>query len=326
MSFRLNRRIAVTGTFGSIIAAMNGWKASAQDDAGATWSYPIGMPGKTLGDGFVIRHGFACENTWYHPGWFHTAEDWYVEGRETGGAGVYAVGAGEVVYVGSDYPGRVVIVKHHETLYSMYGHLEYDVPVRESQQVRRGDRVGSVFTRTDGITPSHLHFEIRNFLINDRVNGGNPEHGVRCGFNCPPGPGYWPIRAPEHPVDLGWRNPLHSIHGLATSPVTESVSVAEFAGSGLEVWTEPSDHPGAELMTTLQVQPGDSFGWLNTATRAADRRDTSALAYRLWFRLELPDGDRGWIQAARPSTRESGSDGRPSMVEMVLLPAISGND
>lgn len=326
MSFKLNRRFAVTGAFGSIVAAMNGWSAAAQERGEEAWSYPIAWPDKALGDGFVIRHGFACENTWYHPGWYHTAEDWYTEGRETGGAGVYAVGAGEVVFVGSDYPGRVVIVKHHETLFSMYGHLEYDVPVREGQQVRRGDRVGAVFYRTDGITPSHLHFEMRNFLIRNDVNGGNPQHGVVCGFNCSPGPGYWPINAPEHPVDLGWRNPLHSINGLAEKPISEELVVSEFAGSGIDFWTAPNDHQGAERIETLQVEPGDRFEWLSTATRAADRRDTSALSYRLWYRVETSRGERGWIQAVRPSTRETGSDGRPSMVELVLLPAVNANE
>ncbi|MCC6705761.1 MAG: M23 family metallopeptidase [Thermomicrobiales bacterium] len=323
MSARLTRRTAVTGALGSVIAAMNGWKAFAEEASEIPWSYPIAWPGRALGDGFVIRHGFACENTWYHPGWFHTAEDWYTEGRETGGAGVYAVGAGEVVFVGSDYPGRVVIVKHHEGLFSMYGHLEYEVPVREGQKVRRGDRLGAVYYRTDGITPSHLHFEVRNFLIRDDVNGGNPQHGVRCGFNCAPGPGYWPINAPEHPVDLGWRNPLHSLHLIATAPTAETVIVAEFVGSALELWTDPGDHERAELVQTLQVAPGERLGWLKTATRAADRHDTSALAYRLWYKVETERGERGWVQTARPSMRESGSDGRPSMVELALIPEIT---
>jgi murein DD-endopeptidase MepM/ murein hydrolase activator NlpD len=325
MSLRMNRRTAVTGAFGSIVMAMNGWKASAQENSSDSWSYPIGWPGRTLGDGFVIRHGFACENTWFAKGWYHAAEDWYTEGRETGGAGVYAVGDGEVVFVGSDYPGRVVIIQHQPDLYSMYGHLEYDVPVQEGQLVRRGDRVGVVFYRTDGITPSHLHFEIRNFLIKDNINGGNPQHGVLCGFNCAPGPGYWPITAPEHPADLGWRNPLHSIHRLAAAPVSDEVIVAEYGGSGLDLWTVPGDREDAELMDSLRVGIGDRFAWLGTATREADRRDTSALGYRLWYRIETSNGERGWVQAARPSTRESGSDGRPSMVELILLPAITAD-
>lgn len=45
--------------------------ASAQTDALA-FSCPIGLPGRVLGDGFLVRHGYACENTWYNwynPGW-----------------------------------------------------------------------------------------------------------------------------------------------------------------------------------------------------------------------------------------------------------------
>lgn len=323
MPVRVTRRTLIGGALGSVAALTGGWRGLAQEDApGPGWTLPIGWPGQTLGDSFVIRHGFACENTWYNPGWYHTAEDWYVEGRETGGAGVYAVSDGEVVFVGYDYPGRVVIVKHRDELYSMYGHLEYEVPVREGQRVRTGDRVGAVYYRTDGRTPSHLHFEVRNFLIRNDVNGGNPRHGVYCGFNCQPGPGYWPISAPEHPVDLGWRNPLHSIHRHAIAPLADEVVVATFGGGPAAFWTEPADHENAELIETLQLAPGDRLRWIATATRDPALRVTSAEGYRLWYRVETERGERGWIEAATASTRETGSDGRPSMVEMRLLPAI----
>jgi hypothetical protein len=29
------------------------------------YSYPIGVPGRSLGDGLLVRHGYATENTWY---------------------------------------------------------------------------------------------------------------------------------------------------------------------------------------------------------------------------------------------------------------------
>ena len=41
--------------------------------------------------------------------------------------------------------------------------------------------------------------------------GDRPRYGFACGVNCPPGPGYWPIDAPENPSAMGWRNPTHVI-------------------------------------------------------------------------------------------------------------------
>ena len=32
------------------------------------YSYPMGLPGRPLGDGLLVRHGYATENTWYNPG------------------------------------------------------------------------------------------------------------------------------------------------------------------------------------------------------------------------------------------------------------------
>src|SRR5690606_31513475 len=98
--------------------------AGAQPEMMA-YSYPLSVPGRALGDGFLLRHGYACENTWFAPGNWHTGEDWYLPGGETGGADVHAVAAGEVVFAGSEYPGLVVIVQHDDGLFAMYGHLDY---------------------------------------------------------------------------------------------------------------------------------------------------------------------------------------------------------
>ena len=35
------------------------------------WSYPMGLPGRPMGDGLLVRHGYATENTWYNPGWLY---------------------------------------------------------------------------------------------------------------------------------------------------------------------------------------------------------------------------------------------------------------
>ena len=35
------------------------------------YGYPMGFPGRPLGDGLLVRHGYATENTWYNPGWLY---------------------------------------------------------------------------------------------------------------------------------------------------------------------------------------------------------------------------------------------------------------
>jgi murein DD-endopeptidase MepM/ murein hydrolase activator NlpD len=322
MPERWTRRGLIGGALGGLLLARSG-QGSAQVATGA-WSYPIAWDGGVLGDGFVIRHGFATENTWYNPGWWHCAEDWYaLDGAETGGAGIYAIGDGEVVFVGSDYPGRVVIVRHREALYSMYGHLDYQVPVNQGDTVSRGQSLGTVLVRTDGRVPSHLHFETRTFLTSTEVNGSTPRYNVNCGVNCAPGPGYWPISAPEHPVALGWRNPTHMIHTLADEPPTGEVVVAAGAGGPIPRWSAPADHDDAEPLEPLDLAPGDRLAWRSVATRDPARDVTSADGYRLWYRVETLAGERGWVQAALPSSADTGSDGRPSTVRLVLLPAIA---
>jgi hypothetical protein len=49
--------------------------AQAQTVAPA-YSYPMGFPGRTLGDGLLVRHGYATENTWYNPGWLNPENTW----------------------------------------------------------------------------------------------------------------------------------------------------------------------------------------------------------------------------------------------------------
>ncbi|MBK9712150.1 MAG: M23 family metallopeptidase [Kouleothrix sp.] len=170
----------------------------------------MGKPGRPAGDGFFIRHGAETENTWYNPGWWHTGEDWYAQQGDTAGAQVYAIADGEVVYADANYPGRVVIVRHADDLYSMYGHLDPKLAVQVGSQVERGDLIGTVLRRGD-TTPNHLHFEIRTFFTRREVNGAAPRYGYRCGPDCPPGPGYWPIDAPELPDALGGATRLTSL-------------------------------------------------------------------------------------------------------------------
>jgi murein DD-endopeptidase MepM/ murein hydrolase activator NlpD len=258
------------------------------------YSYPIGVPGQPLGDGFFIRHGFAAENTWYNPGYWHTGEDWYALAGDTAGAAVYAIADGEVVYAGANYPGRVVIVRHADDQFSMYGHLDPALDVGVGQRLARGDRIGTVLKRTDQ-TPSHLHFELRAFLTSGPVNGARPRYGFRCGVNCPPGPGYWPIEAPELPGALGWQNPTHAIARQMLPPGTTGVAVvaARPISPTLTLWAAPPDTPARQAIGQLTLTPGARLPLLGVWAGPAAPQATSAGAYQLWYQVQPPDQPPG---------------------------------
>jgi murein DD-endopeptidase MepM/ murein hydrolase activator NlpD len=314
-----SRRAVLRGTIATALSTRFRL-ASAQTIAGA-YSLPIGLPGRVLGDGFLIRHGFACENTWYNPGWWHTGEDWYRLEGDTAGAGVYAVADGEVVFAGSEYPGRVVIVRHAMVLYSVYGHLDHVLAVGEGDPVTRGQLLGTVLDRTDGVAPSHLHFEMRTFLTTPEVNGNTPRYDYGCGFECPPGPGYWPIDAPEHPSAMGWLNPTHVIAkqaGAGSQPGDAEVVVASGAPGSTTLWSLPADRTEAQQLGEFSLTVGERHKWLSIAAGPEVSERTSAEIYRLWYRIDVPDGP-AWVQAAMPSSRDTGSDGRPSSIKFTFL-------
>lgn len=288
-------------------------------------SAPIGIPGSVLGDGFDVRIAYAAENARYYPGWWHTGENWHRLDDDTAGAGVYAVADGEVVYAGSDYPGLVVIIAHAGSLYSIYGHLDHAVAVKAGQRVARGAPLGTVLARADDYARSHLHFELRTFLVKEEINGDVPQHGVSCGYQCPPGPGYWPIDAPEHPSDLGWLNPTHVINRRAwpgSIPPGTDVIVAEGAPASVPLWTLPAAASRGERLGDLALVPSDRYSLLAVVTGEEAATGTSAEATRLWYRLRLPEGRDGWVQAAVPDRIESGNDGRPSSLRFHFLPAV----
>ncbi|MGH2535085.1 MAG: M23 family metallopeptidase [Thermomicrobiales bacterium] len=295
------------------------------DDKAPLCSYPIGSPGEVLGDGFFVRHGYATENTWYNPGYWHAGEDWYALEGDTAGAGVYAIAAGRVVFAGSEYPGRVVIVQHASRLFSMYGHLGYDLPVAEGDEVGRGELLGTVVNRADSV-PNHLHFEVRRFLLMDEVNGASPRFGFNCGMNCPPGPGYWPINASDHPSEVGWRNPTHVVaKRMFPDGVPEGVDVVVSSDPSMEraaLWSAPEGDEGAEQIDDLPLHAGERYPLLDVAAGNEGRIGESAEAYELWYEIALGDGERAWVQAATASTFETGGDGRPSTIRLAFLPVV----
>jgi hypothetical protein len=293
---------------------------AAPAPAALRFSYPIGRPGRPPGDGFFIRHGYTVENTWYNPSHWHTGEDWYAVEGDTSGAEVYAIAGGQVVYAGANYPGRVVLVRHDD-LVSMYGHLDPALAVREGQMVARGERIGAVLRRGDDV-PNHLHFEVRTFVVAGAVNGDTPRYGFRCGANCPPGPGYWPIDAPDLPSDLGWRNPTHVINQRMLPPGTsgEVVVATRPASDTVTLWTAPPGQDAPRPIADLELRSGQRYPLLEVRAGPEDTRATSARSYELWYRIRLPDQGEGWVAAAVASAFETGGDGRPSSVALNFLP------
>ena len=320
----MNRRSLIASAIGGP-ALFGAAKASAQESE-AQFQYPIGWAGEIAGDGFVVRHGYACENTWYNPGYWHTGEDWYAIEGETAGAEVVSIAAGEVVFAGSEYPGRVVIIQHDTDLFSMYGHLDHVLATGVGDTVGIGQRLGTVLLRTDGAAPSHLHFEVRTFLITPEVNGNQPRYGFACGFDCPPGPGYWPIDAPEHPTSMGWRNPTHVIaRGMfadSNPPAGFEVVVPAGASERAPIWSLPSDRANAVQIGEIDLSEGDRFPVTDVATGPELEEGTSAEAYRLWYEIDLADGP-AWVEGMVASDIETGSDGRPSALVLIFAPDVT---
>jgi murein DD-endopeptidase MepM/ murein hydrolase activator NlpD len=308
---RFSRRVVLGLAGGAALGLSRGGGAQATV---LDWSVaPIGWPDRVPGDGFRIGHGFACENTWFAAGWWHTGEDWYAINGDTAGASVYAIAGGAVVYADFSYPGRVVIVQHGDELFSMYGHLEPNSVPETGRVVVAGEQIGTVFQQADskgpGQAPSHLHFEVRTFFQRDEVNGDSPQYGVNCGFQCPPGPGYWPMNAAEHPVAMGWRNPTHAAFGMLDSSGGLGM-VRNSAVGDTEIAVVAAAEDGAEVVGAVEgelavrsVSVGDPAG-----------NGTSADSYEAWVEVE-----GGWVRAAVASEFETGSDGRPSAVDRPVL-------
>jgi murein DD-endopeptidase MepM/ murein hydrolase activator NlpD len=308
---RLLGVFAAAGLSGSAIES-----SSAQ--AAPAFILPMGWDGLVPGDGTVLRHAFDVENTSLYPGWWHTGENWYLDfDGNSAGAPVYAVADGTVVYADSDYPGRVVIIQHDGGIYSMYGHLDYDLLVGYGDAVTRGQMIGRVLNKTDGRSPSHIHFEIRSFVTESFINGDAPIYGYPCGYQCPPGPGYWPFSDGRLPTQVGWLNPLHVIYGRAYGsniPAGAEVIAAQSAATLPVRPTLDTAESGA-----VALEPGQRLPLLEVATGYEATLETSAAAYSVWCKVELPQGDNGWLPAVRATNEYVQTDGRPATVRIDLL-------
>ncbi|MCA9858281.1 MAG: M23 family metallopeptidase [Thermomicrobiales bacterium] len=292
--------------------------AAAQTEP--TFALPMGWDGLLPGDGIVIRHAFDVENTSMYPGWWHTGENWYLDfDGNSAGAPIYAVADGVVVFAGSDYPGRVVIIQHDGGIYSMYGHLDYDLLVGEGATVSRSQMIARVLNKTDGRSPSHLHFEMRAFLIESIVNGDAPWYDYACGYQCPPGPGYWPFYSELLPTEVGWLNPLHVLYGRAygSDIPTDAEVVVSRSGDVFPLRETRTGDPTG----TIQLEPGQRLPLLEIATGDEATLETSADAYAVWCKVDLGmQRGPGWIPAVRATNEFVQTDGRPATVRIDLLP------
>jgi hypothetical protein len=122
---------------------------------------------------------------------------------------------------------------------------------------------------------------------------------------------------------MGWRNPTHVIGGRAGLPDGAEAVVVATAPEAVDLWSAPGGDQGTDLVGSLPMAPGDRYPLLAIDAGAEASGQTSAEAYRLWYRIALADGEEAWVQAAIPSFNDTGSDGRPSSVPFDFLPDIA---
>jgi hypothetical protein len=122
---------------------------------------------------------------------------------------------------------------------------------------------------------------------------------------------------------MGWRNPTHVIGGRAGLPSGAEAVVAASAAGAAELWWAPEGDDEAARLASLPLAAGDRYRLLAIDAGPESSEGTSAEAYRLWYRIALPDGGSVWVRAVVPSDRDAGSDGRPSSVRFDFLPAVA---
>ena len=83
------------------------------------------------------------------------------------------------------------------------------------------------------------------------------------------------------------------------------------------LFTALSDRTRRDIVARLSA--GDRFPLLDIAAGPEASSGWGARRYRLWYQI-TGDGPVS-VQAATPSTGETGSDGRPSTVQFTLIPA-----
>ncbi len=112
---------------------------------------------------------------WYALG-YHTGSDLNLPGSSGADKGkpIYSIGDGLVTYAGKAGSwGYIVVIEHPEALvslpdgnfsrqmvYSRYGHVEAEIPVRTGETVTRGQLIGHIGLSPGSSAGWHLHFDI----------------------------------------------------------------------------------------------------------------------------------------------------------------------
>lgn len=141
--------------------------------SGIDWIDRVYPYGATAGGTFATHHG--------------------VEFVNPTGTPILAVGDGVVLHAGddstaqfgptTDFYGNLVVLQHNvsdvdgRAVFTLYGHMN-TVDVQPGQQVRRGDRIGTVGASGIALGP-HLHFEVRVGEPNNYNATRNPELWIR---------------------------------------------------------------------------------------------------------------------------------------------------
>jgi hypothetical protein len=172
--------LVITIIFGGLFGKLAYMQGPIDDDFDFPMDNPTGKIGYDIQNANLSGYKACFDAYWYEL--YHAGEDWFAsEGTE-----VKAVANGVVTYTHSlDYPGNVIILEHtlsdSSTIYSMYGHLEYDNTVTLNQVITRGDVIGHLVKQelNDGTDNTHLHWEIRNFRDGSFVcnDGSIPTRG-----------------------------------------------------------------------------------------------------------------------------------------------------
>jgi len=74
----------------------------------------------------------------------------------------------------------------------------------------------------------------------------------------------------------------------------------------------PKVRDGSEVLGEIELLIGSSCPLLDIRSDTVDATETSAEAYSVRYRIELAEGADGWVRALILSSKETGSDGRPS--------------
>jgi len=134
---------------------------------------------------------------------FHAGQD----RAKPANTAIFSVANGQVYWYDSgysNYPGRIVIVRHRmpdgSSVYSMYGHLN-TVSVSLGQNISKGTQIGTIL---DQGSNSHVHWEIRY-----NGNMGNIYPNSSCNAGWAPGPGY---TYPNGPDSYGYTNPVNFVN------------------------------------------------------------------------------------------------------------------